>query len=210
MAKDFRVKLYGNTDVYGLTDEQVLTGWMFYGTSWRTVPQKHRRGANDEQDRQQTVNSLFSGEFLKLYPVADSLGRVSWYAQNDRLPDDILDDEWLFIRKSMNYIGELVMLGDDDGLSSALGKLKKFQEKQADGSLPSAFRLGAERLYNSFPPLFPVAGIYLLAGFVLLGWFVTCLARRREAGIRVRLAAVVLEAVLFTFLTLMHLRFSLG
>lgn len=203
VAKDFRVKLYGNSDVYGLTDEQVLTGWMFYGTSWRTVPQKHRRGANDEQDRRQTVNSLFSGEFLKLYPIADSLGRVSWYAQNDRLPDDIPDDEWLFIRKSMNYIGELVIAGDDEGVSSALGKLKKFQEKQADGSLPSAFRLGAERLYNSFPPLFPVAGIYLLAGFVLLGWFVTCLARRREAGIRIRLAAVVLEAVLFTFLTIM-------
>ena len=197
------MKLYGNSDVYGLTDEQVLTGWMFYGTSWRTVPQKHRRGANDEQDRRQTVNSLFSGEFLKLYPIADSLGRVSWYAQNDRLPDDIPDDEWLFIRKSMNYIGELVIAGDDEGVSSALGKLKKFQEKQADGSLPSAFRLGAERLYNSFPPLFPVAGIYLLAGFVLLGWFVSCLARRREAGIRIRLAAVVLEAVLFTFLTIM-------
>lgn len=115
---------------------------------------------------------------------------VEYYPGTDTPSDYIPDDEWLFIRKSMNYIGELVMLGDDDGLSSALGKLKKFQEKQADGSLPSAFRLGAERLYNSFPPLFPVTGIYLLAGFVLLGWFVTCLARRREVGIRIRLLAV--------------------
>lgn len=203
VAKDFRVKLYGNSDVYGLTDDQVLTGWMFYGTSWRDVPQKHRRGANDAQDRRQTVNSLLGGELLKLYPVADSLGRVSWYAQNDRLPDELDDDEWLFIRKSMNYIGELVITGDDDGLATALGKMKKFQERQAGGSLPSGFRLAAERLYNSFPPLFPVAGIYLLAGLVLLGWFVTCLARQRETGIRIRLSAVVLEAVLFTFLTLM-------
>lgn len=203
VAKDFRVKLYGNSDCYGLTDEQVLTGWMFYGTSWRSVPQKQRRGANDAQDREQTVNALFTGEFLKLYPVADSLGRVSWYAQNDRLPNDIPDDEWLFIRKSMNYIGELVLTGDDEALGTALDKLRRFQEKQAGGSLPSNFRLGAERLYNSFPPLFPVAGIYLIAGLVLLGWFVTCFARRREPGVRIRLAAVVLEAVLFTFLTLM-------
>ncbi len=203
VAKDFRAKLYGNSDVYGLTDEQVLTGWMFYGSSWRDVPQKHRRGANDAQDRMQTVNSLFSGELLKLYPVPDSLGRVSWYAQNDPLPNDIPDDEWLFIRKGMNYIGELVITGDEDGLAAALGKLKKFQEKQAGGTLPSFFRLGAERLYNSFPPLFPIAGVYLLVGLALLGWFVTCLARQRETGIRIRLAAVVLEAVLFTFLSLM-------
>ncbi len=203
VAKDFRVKLYGNSDCYGLTDEQVLTGWMFYGSSWRGIPQKQRRGANDAQDRAQTVSALFSGEFLKLYPVADSLGRVSWYAQNDRLPDDIPDDEWLFIRKSMNYIGEMVIAGDYQALETALAKMRKFQQKQAGGSLPSGFRLGAERLYNSFPPLFPVAGIYLLAGLVLLGWFVTCFARGEETGVRSRLAAVVLEAVLFVFLTLM-------
>ncbi len=203
VAKDFRVKLYGNSDVYGFTDEQVLTGWIFYGSSWRDIPQKHRKNANDAQDRQQTINALFTGEFLKLYPLPDSLGRVSWYAQNDKLPDELSDDEWLFIRKSMNYIGELVISGDEAGLSTALDKLKKFQQKQAADALPSTLRIGAERLYNSFPPLFPVAGLFLISGLILLGWFVRCLACHLSIGIRTRLTAVVLEAVLFAFLSFM-------
>ena len=203
LAKDFRVKLYGSSDMGGLSDSQVLTGWMFYGTSWREVPQKQRRGADDARDREQTVAALFSGEFLKLYPVADSSGRVVWYSQNDRLPDELPYEEWLFIRKSMNYIGELVMTEDYEALSQTLGKLRKFQERQAGVGLPSEFRFKAERLYNSFPPLFPVAGVWLLAGLVLLGWIVVCLGKGREADVRVLLCGLVLDAVLFVFLSFM-------
>ena len=203
LAKDFRVKLYGNSDMDGLSDSQVLTGWMFYGTKWMEVPQKQRRGANDARDREQTVNALFSGEFLKLYPVADSLGRVVWYSQNDRLPDELPYEEWLFIKKSMNYIGELVMTEDYEALSQTLGKLRKFQEKRAGEGLPSEFRFGAEKLYDSFPPLFPIAGVWLLAGLVLLGWIVVCLGKGREADVRVQLCGLVLDAVLFVFLSFM-------
>ena len=203
LAKDFRVKLYGNSDMNGMSDYQVLSGWMFYGSSWRELPQKQRRGANDAKDREQTVAALFSGEFLKLYPVADSLGRVVWYSQNDRLPDELPYEEWLFIKKSMNYIGELVMTEDYEALSQTLGKLRMFQQKQAGEGLPSDFRFGAERLYNSFPPLFPIAGVWLLAGLVLLGWIVVCLGKGREADVRVQLSGLVLDAVLFAFLSFM-------
>lgn len=203
LAKDFRVKLYGSSDIGGLSDSQVLTGWMFYGTQWMEVPQKQRRGANDAKDREQTVNALFSGEFLKLYPVADSLGRVVWYSQNDRLPDELPYGEWLFIKKSMNYIGELVMTEDYVALSQTLSKLRKFQEKQSGGGLPSEFRFGAELLYDSFPPLFPIAGVWLLAGLVLLGWIVVCLGKGREADVRVQLCGLVLDTVLFVFLSFM-------
>ncbi len=35
LAKDFTVKLYGNSSFNGYSAEQVFTGWMFYYTSWR-------------------------------------------------------------------------------------------------------------------------------------------------------------------------------
>ncbi len=203
VAGDFRTKLYGNRSLDGLSDEQVLTGWMFYPSSWYRIPQKSRRGANDAGDRAQTVNALLSGEFLKIYPLADSSGKVEWYSQNDALPEDIPDDEWLFIRKGMNYIGELVVSQDYETLLPALDKIRKFQRKQAGDSLPSDFRFKSERLYNSFPPLFACAGLYLLLGLALLGWYVRCIARDRTPDIRVHLAAVVMGAVLLLFLTLM-------
>lgn len=203
MAKDFRTKLYGNADMGGLSDEQVLIGWMFYGSSWMDVPQKQRRGVNDARDREQTVNALFTGELLRLYPLADTLGHISWYSQNDRLPDSISNEEWLFVKKSMNYIGELVISGDYEELDYSLSKIVKFQQKNAGATLPSSFRMCSERLLNSFPPLFPVAGLWLVVGLVFLGWFIVCIARGREIDVRWRLSAVVLEAVLFMFLSFM-------
>ena len=35
-------------------------------------------------------------------------------------------------------------------------------------SLPPAFRIKAERAYNALPPLFPIAGIFLIVGLVIL------------------------------------------
>ncbi len=203
VARDFRLKLYGSKDVYQLTDEQVMAGWMFYPSSWKDVPQKTRRSAGDAQARQQAVSALLAGELLKIYPIADSLGRISWYSQNDALPEDIPSDEWVFIRKSMNYIGELAMARDYEALSSSLEKIRKFQTRQAGESLPSGIKIGAERVYNTFPPMFPVAGVFLLAGLLLLGWFVNDYAKARTTDVRVRLAALVLGILLFAYMTVM-------
>lgn len=38
LAKDFTVKIYGQTHYKGLTPEQVLAGWFFYYDDWKTEP----------------------------------------------------------------------------------------------------------------------------------------------------------------------------
>ena len=204
VAHDFRLKLYGSNDLWQLTDEQVMTGWMFFPSSWKDVPQKSRRSADDAKARQQATSALLEGELLKIYPLADSAGRVLWYSQNDVLPDNLPTDEWLFVRKSMNYIGELATARDYASLDAALEKIRKFQTLQVgEENLPSAIRIGAERIYNTCPPLFPVAGVFLLAGLVLLGWFVSDYAARRSVNVRVSLAALLLDTLLLAYVTLM-------
>ncbi len=168
LASDFSAKLYGTSGVKGLTDEQVLTGWMFYGASWRNIPMHNRKKAVDAMDKEATVKALYSGDLLKLYPLRDSAGRLGWYSQSDRLPEGIADEEWLFVRKSMDYIFELVVNREYSKLSDSLGKLRRFQESKMGESLPPAYRIKAERAYNALPPLFPIAGTFLIIGLVML------------------------------------------
>ena len=168
LASDFSAKLYGTSGVKELTDEQVLTGWMFYGTSWRNIPMHNREKAVDAMDKETTVKALYSGDLLKIYPLRDSAGRLGWYSRSDRLPEGIVDEEWLFVRKSMDYIFELVLNREYSKLSESLGKLRRFQENKMGESLPPAYRIKAERVYNALPPLFPIAGTFLIVGLVML------------------------------------------
>lgn len=182
LASDFSAKLYGTSGVKGLTDEQVLTGWMFYGTSWRNIPMHNRKKAIDAMDKEATVKALYSGDLLKIYPLRDSTGRLGWYSQSDRLPEGIADEEWLFVRKSMDYIFELVVNREYSKLSESLGKLRRFQESKMGESLPPAYRIKAERAYNALPPLFPIAGTFLILGLVMLAVAMRRMVRDENNG----------------------------
>lgn len=182
LASDFSAKLYGTSGVKGLTDEQVLTGWMFYGTSWRNIPMHNRKKAVDAMDKEATVKALYSGDLLKIYPLRDSTGRLGWYSQSDRLPDGIADEEWLFVRKSMDYIFELVVNREYSKLEESLGKLRRFQESKMGESLPPAYRIKAERAYNALPPLFPIAGTFLILGLVMLAVAMRRMVRDENNG----------------------------
>ena len=182
LASDFSAKLYGTSGVKGLTDEQVLTGWMFYGTSWRNIPMHNRKKAVDAMDKEATVKALYSGDLLKIYPLRDSTGRLGWYSQSDRLPEGIADEEWLFVRKSMDYIFELVVNREYSKLSDSLGKLRRFQESKMGESLPPAYRIKTERAYNALPPLFPIAGTFLILGLVMLAVAMRRMVRDENNG----------------------------
>lgn len=182
LASDFSAKLYGTSGVKGLTDEQVLTGWMFYGTSWRNIPMHNRKKAIDAMDKEATVKALYSGDLLKIYPLRDSTGRLGWYSQSDRLPEGIADEEWLFVRKSMDYIFELVVNREYSKLEESLGKLRRFQESKMGESLPPAYRIKAERAYNALPPLFPIAGTFLILGLVMLAVAMRRIVRDENNG----------------------------
>lgn len=182
LASDFSAKIYGTSGVKGLTDEQVLTGWMFYGTSWRNIPMHNRKKAVDAMDKEATVKALYSGDLLKIYPLRDSTGRLGWYSQSDRLPEGVADEEWLFVRKSMDYIFELVVNREYSKLEESLGKLRRFQESKMGESLPPVYRIKAERAYNALPPLFPIAGTFLILGLVMLAVAMRRMVRDENNG----------------------------
>lgn len=146
-AKDFTTKLTGKATYEGLSSEQVLSGFLFYYSEWE--PMLDEVSPKRKNESEGLVKMLLSGRGLKLFPVADSTGRVGWYAQNDDLPMTIGDDEYIFVRKQLGYCQELVMRGDFEELEHVFEKTRQWQEKQAANVLPSPARIKAERLYNA-------------------------------------------------------------
>ena len=94
------------------------------------------------------VQMLVGGKFVKMFPVVDSTGSVSWYGQNDDLPLYTPDDEYIFIRKQLSYCQELVVKGDYAALEKVFEKTAEYQRKNASDILPTKAQFKAERLYN--------------------------------------------------------------
>ena len=176
LAKDFTTKLTGGTTYHGLSSEQVLSGYLFYYGEWVDEPAIKIKGAGSlgldsrssmsqlavldtlrvgpatdknlkaAAEKQSLVRMLQSGKLLKLYPIVDSSGALGWYSQNDDLPLSVDDEEYLFVRRSLGYFQQLVVEGDFEALEEAFDKTRQYQEKRFHSS---AFRVGAERLYNA-------------------------------------------------------------
>ena len=146
-AKDFTTKLTGKATYEGLSSEQVLSGFLFYYSDW--APVLDEVSPKRQKESKALVEMLLSGRSLKLFPVADSMGTLGWYAQNDDLPMTVSDDEYIFIRKHLSYCQELVVKGEYAALEQVFDKIKLFQEKRAATVLPSPTRVKAERLYNA-------------------------------------------------------------
>ena len=154
LAKDFTTKLYGKARYQGYTPEQVFSGWLFYTDEWQNAPipklekdlKREKYRAADE--KQQIINMLLNGQLLKMFPHADSAREVTWYSQNDPLPLEIPDDEYLFIRKQVSLCKEYAVTGNLNALNDLFDKTKIYQQKYSLGLTQPASKYRAERLYN--------------------------------------------------------------
>ena len=145
------------------------------------------------------ISMLYGGKLLKIFPLKDSAGTLSWYSQNDPLPETVDDTaEYLFIRKYMSYAQELVAFGDFDALEKLFEKTCVFQQKRAGDVLPSEGRMRAERLYNSLS-----TGRWLAMTSITLG--LLCFAYtlfRTARGRRMHRWASAVSVLYVTLLTL--------
>ena len=100
---------------------------------------ENTRAITDADEKMNILLMLFNGQLLKIYPYASPTmihGQVEWLSQSERLPKDMPEDKWIFIKKSMDYIGELAWQKDYATLSTVLDKIKAYQEHEAAIVLP--------------------------------------------------------------------------
>ncbi|MBR1644476.1 MAG: cytochrome c biogenesis protein CcsA [Bacteroidales bacterium] len=153
-------------------------------------------------EKYQLIAMLYGGELLRIFPYVDSTGVANWYSQSDKLPLEMPDDVFLFIRKQLAYCQELVLSGDFEGLNYTFEKTRLFQQRQADGLLPSEGRVRAERLYNRMTAGKWLAMVSITLGLVGFALYLFGNGRRRLTAV-VRTVGVVWMAALSLFLLLL-------
>jgi ABC-type transport system involved in cytochrome c biogenesis permease subunit len=217
LAKDFTTKLYGKARYQGYTPEQVFSGWLFYTDEWQNAPipklekdlkRNKQRAANEKQ---QIINMLLNGQLLKMFPHADSAREVTWYSQNDQLPLEIPDDEYLFIRKQLSLCKEYVVTGNLNALNDLFDKTKIYQEKYSLGLTQPTPQYRAERLYNrlTMGRWLPMANITL--GLLCFAIALICIGKGRNLPKNVHGAIVIWMSLLCAYLALLFiLRWIVG
>ncbi len=198
-AKDFTTKLTGNATYEGLTSEQVLSGFLFYYDDWAGFEVKKEKRKKEGEG---LIRMVVSGHGLKLFPLTDSTGTLGWYAQNDDLPLNVSEDEYIFIRKHLSYCQELVVKGDYEELERVFGKIALFQKKQATKVLPSTARVKAERLYNALTTGRWLAMLAITIGLISFAYALWRQSRGREfpRWTKIALASYLLLLTLFLLL----------
>ena len=153
-------------------------------------------------EKRNLVKSLISGRGLKIFPLADSTGTISWYSQNDQLPLTVGDDEYLFIRKHQSYCQELVLAGDFEALKQLFEKTLTYQQQHAQTVLPPSGQIGAERLYNALTTGRWVAMLSITLGLLFFAYSLWLMGRGGKSPRWVLVVGVIYVAVLTAFLIL--------
>ena len=196
-AKDFACKLYGKPKYEGYTSEQILAGWMFYPNYWKgTERQKSKR-----DEVKHLVESFQTGAMMKIFPIQMPDGTVKWVSPNDNLPENVSEEEWVFIRKSISYLNELVVKQDYAAFSETLLKIQAYQQKNGVGSLPSDFRFKTEKTYNVWAKYNYVAYFMLCFGLLFFVIFCVYTAIGKQIPKRITTVSVSINWIIFAFLT---------
>lgn len=158
------------------------------------------KSITDAYDKIALIQSLYGGELLKIYPHRLPQG-LAWYSQNDPLPADASDEEYVFVRKWFDHMFEAAVLGDYATLSTSIAKLREYQEAVGGSDLPSPGTFRIERLYNSYGSVKPLMMLCMTAGILLLIWSIVLAAKRREASRVARGIAVAVASIALLWLT---------
>ncbi len=156
-------------------------------------------GANEKFN---LISMLSVGSLWKLYPYQDSISdKVTWFSLADKLPSTMPDDQWIFVKSSMNYVAEKIAQRDYDQILYLLDKIKAYQQKYGGDGMPSESKYGAEILYNDTNFTRPLFIFCLTVG--LLSFVLCCrgVVRGRKMGRTESVIYTVIVAMLFIYLT---------
>lgn len=174
MAKDVTVSLYGSSSYKGYTAEQVLTGWLFHFDAWLRdfEAENPAAGLSDRKrkrlnEKKTLIHWLGTGEAFRIFPYHAATGRMEWLSLSGSRPSKMDIEQWQFMTHAMENIASDISRGKNISADKNIGRLIEGQKKYAGIEyLPSDSKFMAEKIYNEYLYLFPVALIILSTGFI--------------------------------------------
>lgn len=156
----------------------------------------------DANEKFNIVSALSVGSLIKIYPYKDSSCNLKWLSLNDRNLEDMPYEQWLFIFRSMDLVAEKIAMRDWHGASQLIGKIKKYQNREGSGLLPSESKIMAEKFYNNWNIDKPLAMGCLTLGIFLFFVFIFLLAGGKRIPSILFLLSYTAVGLIFVYLTI--------
>ena len=102
----------------------------------------------EADEKYHVVEMFYNGQMLRMFPYSIK-GNVSWYTPGAQvLPREIPVKESFFIKQSMDFMTESIVVGQKDRAMEIIAKIKLFQREMAGDVIPSVYAVNAEIFYN--------------------------------------------------------------
>lgn len=161
-----------------------------------------KRGIEEADEKFNIINLVCTGAMMKIFPCRNIAGKtLEWYSQSDQLPQDMDNDKWVFIRKSMNYVNEMIVMKKYNDACLLLEKIKKYQQKECDGLLPADNKFKAEKIYNQFDYNKSVAMACICIGLICFIYYCHCMASQKRTSRKAIIILNILLWIVFTYLS---------
>ena len=161
-----------------------------------------KRGIEEADEKFNIINLVCTGAMMKIFPCRNIAGKTfEWYSQSDQLPQDMDNDKWVFIRKSMSYVNEMIVMKKYNDACLLLEKIKKYQQKECDGLLPADNKFKAEKIYNQFDYSKSVAMACICIGLICFIYYCHCMASQKRTSRKAIIILNILLWIVFTYLS---------
>ena len=161
-----------------------------------------KRGIEEADEKFNIINLVCTGAMMKIFPCRNIAGKtLEWYSQSDQLPQDMDNDKWVIIRKSMSYVNEMIVMKKYNDACLLLEKIKKYQQKECDGLLPADNKFKAEKIYNQFDYSKSVAMACICIGLICFIYYCHCMASQKRTSRKAIIILNILLWIVFTYLS---------
>lgn len=161
-----------------------------------------KRGIEEADEKFNIINLVCTGAMMKIFPCRNIAGKtLEWYSQSDQLPQNMDNDKWVFIRKSMSYVNEMIVMKKYNDACLLLEKIKKYQQKECDGLLPADNKFKAEKIYNQFDYSKSVAMACICIGLICFIYYCHCMASQKRTSRKAIIILNILLWIVFTYLS---------
>lgn len=148
-----------------LIDFVDINGYKLEAAMQGNIEIKDRAGIESANEKFNLISMVSTGSLLKIYPYRKmEEQQTTWYSLADKLPQDMPDGQWAFIRNSMSYVAEKIAGKNDKEATALLEKIKKYQQKEVGKELPTNTRFIAEQIYNNMNYNRPLAMFCITIG----------------------------------------------
>ena len=161
-----------------------------------------KRGIEEADEKFNIINLVCTGAMMKIFPCRNIAGKTfEGYSQSDQLTQDMDNDKWVFIRKSMSYVNEMIVMKKYNDACLLLEKIKKYQQKECDGLLPADNKFKAEKIYNQFDYSKSVAMACICIGLICFIYYCHCMASQKRTSRKAIIILNILLWIVFTYLS---------